>query len=177
MIYEGKENLYLIFRYRIKKRFQVKEFDNYAVEAVKGENRLHFSITVYFGSIHLCCYETYNGKIKVRDDMLTKCRWWPFLRPLGPFKSFAKTHKTKYSHIWSKSISVMCCWCLDFSVVVVDATTKGKQVIWTKAFHDLVQYFFVRNPVLSGTIIHSREMRQYNRMRFYLKGLCVHILQ
>ena len=105
--------------------------------------------------------------------MLTKFRWWPFLRPLGPFKSFAKSHKTKYSHIWSKSISVMCCWCLDFSFIdVVDASTKGKQVIWTKAFHDLVQYFFVRNPVLSGTIIHSREMRQYNRTHFIWK-VCV----
>ena len=29
----------------------------------------------------------------------------------------------------------------------IDASTKGKQVISTKAFHDLARYFFVNNPV------------------------------
>ena len=35
----------------------------------------------------------------------------------------------------------------------IDASTKGKQVISTKAFHDLARYFFVNNPVLGGTIV------------------------
>ena len=35
----------------------------------------------------------------------------------------------------------------------IDASTKGKQVISTKAFHDLVRFFFVDNPVLGGTIV------------------------
>ena len=42
--------------------------------------------------------------------------------------------------------------CLD-SISTSMLVQKGKQVIQTKHFHDLVRYFFVTNPVLRGTIV------------------------